>query len=170
MKAVLSALLFLSFASTLLTSCREEDEPTPSNGSGTPWTSYPSASVDSAFIQAPNVVTPNADGINDVFFVSMLNVTSAQTTIENLDDQTVFSSTSLYPVWDDLGEADLGRYRVQITAMSVSGHPLTAQRFLDLVTYDGGTCISYSGSPATGDQFDPRTFGITYPSNDIFCD
>ncbi|MCC6541836.1 MAG: gliding motility-associated C-terminal domain-containing protein [Flavobacteriales bacterium] len=78
----------------LATGCRK-DSTEPS----VPAPSYIAAQVDSAFIQAPNVMTPNADGINDLFSVSARNMVSLRTTIERMNGDTVFWSDSMYPVW-----------------------------------------------------------------------
>lgn len=148
--------------------CKKETN-APTAG-GAPWMSHIAAAVDSAFIQAPNVVTPNADGVNDVFHVVMRNVTSAQTTVLRLTGETVFNSSSLQPVWDDLDSTDLGRYQVKVSATSISGSLIAAQSYLDVIAYSEDLCLPYSGSAATGDQFDPRVFGVTFPTNEIFCE
>ncbi|MBP8824520.1 MAG: hypothetical protein KBH07_12840, partial [Flavobacteriales bacterium] len=59
---------------------------------------------------------------------------------------------------------------VSIAALSTSGHHLSGHGFLDVLSYAGGPCLIYAGTPVTMDQFDPRTFGLTWPSNDIFCE
>lgn len=126
-------------------------------------------STDSACAQAPNVVTPNADGINDVFFVSTKNITSMQTSVHRLSGEVVFHSTSLWPSWDGLDSTDLGRYRVVVQATSTSGITLSGSSYLDLLDYDANMCLQHAGTPVTGDQIDPRICGVTYATNDIFC-
>ncbi len=149
--------------------CKKDDGPTPTNG-GTPWTSHVAVSVDSAFIMAPNLVTPNADGINDFFHVVARHVTSLQTSIMDSSGTVVFDSQSLQPVWGGLDQDDLGRYSVFVSAVSISGNTLEAQSYLYVLDYTTEMCLPFTGTPATGDQFDPRIFGLTYASNDIFCE
>lgn len=132
--------------------------------------SHIAVAADSAFIMAPNVVTPNSDGINDVFIVVGRNVTAMQTTVLFLNGETAFASSSLQPVWDGLDSTDLGRYRVFISATSTSGMALSANSYLDLIDYGSSTCLTYAGVPVTGDQLDPRFFDVSYPTQDIFCE
>lgn len=126
--------------------------------------------VDSAFIQAPNLVTPNYDGINDIFTVVAANVVQMNTVVRRLNGDTAFHSTSLLPVWDELDSTDLGKYSVTIHAVSTSGHHLSGQGTLDVLLYGGEPCLNYAGTPVTGDQFNPRQFGAIWPSADIFCE
>ncbi len=131
---------------------------------------YIAIQIDTAFIMAPNVVTPNGDGINDAFMVVVTNITTLNTTVLHMNGDTAFHSTSLHPVWSDLDSTDLGRYSVTIHGVSTSGHDLYGNGLLDLLDYHGEPCLPYSGTPVTGDQFDPRVFGVSYPSNDIICE
>jgi hypothetical protein len=162
-------LLFCLATCAALVSCRKDDTPAPSGG-GTPWMSHIAVAVDSAFILAPNVVTPNHDGINDVFHAYGRNVTAMSTMVMFLNGEPAFSSTSLYPVWADLDSTDLGRYRVIITATSTSGVVLSATSYLDVIDYGTSTCLPFQGLPVTGDQLDPRLFGVTYGTQDVFCE
>lgn len=164
-----SILLYILVSAVALTSCRKDDRPEPTGG-GSPWMSHIAVADDSAFVMAPNVVTPNSDGINDVFMVVGRNVTAMQTTVMFLDGEPAFSSSSLQPVWDGLDSTDLGRYRVFITATSTSGIALSANSYLDLIDYGSSTCLSFTGVPVTADQFDPRFFDVSFPTQDIFCE
>jgi len=132
--------------------------------------SHIAVATDSAFIMAPNVVTPNSDGINDSFHAYGRNVTAMRTTVLFLNGDPAFSSSSLQPIWDGLDSTDLGRYRVHINAITTSGMPLSATSYLDLVDYGASSCIALPGVPVTGDQFDPRLFDVSYPTQDIFCE
>lgn len=162
-------LLFYLASIAVLVSCRKDDTPPPSGG-GTPWMSHIAVAADSAFILAPNVVTPNNDGINDVFHAYGRNVTAMSTMVMFLNGEPAFSSTSLYPVWADLDSTDLGRYRVIITATSTSGVVLSATSYLDVMDYGPSACLPFDGLPVTGDQFDPRLFGISYSTQEVFCE
>lgn len=126
-------------------------------------------SVNSACVQAPNALTPNADGINDHFVVYATNITGLQTTIFRTNGTVAMSSTDPYPVWSDLDSTDVGRYRVIIQATTTSGITLSGWSHLDVLAYDANMCLHHSAQPVTGDQFDPRICGVTYATNDIFC-
>ena len=153
----------------LSTGCTKDEQPVGSNG-GTPWMGYVAVSVDSAFIMAPNVVTPNADGINDDFSVIGRHVSSMQCSVLNAEGVVVFSSQSHFPVWNDLDTTDLGRYNIYVSAVSLSGVALAAQSDLYVMDYNTNMCLPFTGTPVTIDQLDPRIFGVTYPTNEIFCE
>lgn len=154
------------FAAALLVSGCEKEPPS----AGVPGYTHIAVGVDSAFFQAPNVVTPNGDGINDAFMVSAYNMATLHTAVLRLNGDTAFGSTSTNPVWSNLDSTDLGRYYVHIVGTSLSGHELSGYGYLDILAYGTGPCLHFMGTPVTGDQFDPRIFGVSYPSNDIFCE
>lgn len=158
----------LPSALLLVSGCNDDEPPSPTN-SGATWTYHAAAQVDTAFIMAPNLVTPNADGINDVFAVIGMNISSLRTDVLRMNGDTAFYSDDLQPVWSDIDSSDLGRYRVHLQAMAISGRSLVAQGYLDVAAYGVNDCLALSGTPVTGDQFDPRVFGVTYPSNENFC-
>lgn len=161
-------LLFMLICATAI-SCREDEQPAPSVG-GPTWMSHIAVAADSAFVMAPNVVTPNGDGLNDAFQVVARHVTTMRTSILFPDGGTAFASTSLHPVWSDLDSTDLGRYQVIITATSISGMVLSATSHLDVIDYGPSACLTVDGVPVTGDQFDPRLFGVTYDTQEVFCE
>ena len=152
----------------LLPGCRDDRNVSPSViGTGQ---THVAISIDSAFIQTPNVVTPNADGINDVFSISTRNINSMTTVILRLNGDTAFVSDAIAPVWSDLDSTDLGRYRVHVAGWSASGHQLTGSGLLDVILYNSAGCLSYPWTPVTSDQYDPRLFGVSYPSQEVFCE
>ncbi|MBL7951738.1 MAG: gliding motility-associated C-terminal domain-containing protein [Flavobacteriales bacterium] len=155
-------------AALLLTSCQDEDIPSPSS-TAVPWTSHAAVQVDTAFIMAPNLVTPNRDGINEVFHVISRHCTDLRTDVFRMNGSMAFGSDDLHPVWSGIDSTDLGRYRVHLQATSTSGQLLVAHSYLDIMDYSGADCLSFQGTPITGDQFDPRVFGVTYASIENFC-
>lgn len=159
-KTLATAVLCVAFCTT---GCRKETSQGPSQPS------YIAMRVDSCMVQAPNLVTPNADGVNDVFTVMTMNVASLRTTILNAAGDTSFYSDALAPVWSDLDSSDQGHYRVHVKAISTSGITLLGNAPLAVMYYPYTDCLSYTGIPVTGDQFDPREWGLTYPSQEHFC-
>ncbi|MBP8823668.1 MAG: hypothetical protein KBH07_08495, partial [Flavobacteriales bacterium] len=150
MRSVARTLPALSALWILLGCATDQVAPAPSG----PVATHIAVQVDSAYIMAPNVVTPNADGVNDIFTVIAVNVVWMNSTVRRMNGDTAFHSTSPTPVWDELDSTDLGRYSVSIAALSTSGHHLSGHGFLDVLSYAGGPCLIYAGTPVTMDQFD----------------
>lgn len=51
-------------------------------------------------VYAPNVLTPNGDNANDLFFLTTKNTTSVQLTILNRWGNVIFDKEGLSPMWD----------------------------------------------------------------------
>lgn len=80
----------------------------------------------------PNVLTPNGDGVNDVFWITLENYEQCEVSIFNRWGQKVFYSSNPYFAWDG----------------TVSGSPSadgTYFVFIEIVTADGRD-IHYKGS------------------------
>jgi hypothetical protein len=127
-------------------------------------------SADSACVQAPNVFTPNFDGINDGFVVVGYNMTSLNVEVRNTQSTVVFASQGPDPWWDGTDTTGTGPYTVLVSGTTTSGVFLSGQSSLTALDYAGALCLTYAGAPVTGDQFDQRICGVTYASNDIFCE
>jgi len=146
-----------------------KDSDGPSGGSGVP--SHLELSVDSACVQAPNVITPVPnDGINSLFFVLARNVTAIQIRITNAQGDRVFTSTSALSGWDGTDSTGTGPYDVFVQATTTSGIVLSGTSKLHVLSYGNASCLTFNGTPVCGDQLDPRICGVTLPSNEVFCD
>lgn len=132
-------------------------------------------SVDSLCVQAGNIITPNWDGMNDIFAVQCWNDTAFNITIRNEAGNVVFTSSDRNNVWNgiDLTVNDsvptAGRYRYSIHVTGTSGAQLSGNYVLYVVTDPTTPCFSAQVPPVFGDQFDPRICGIAYPSTDVVC-
>jgi hypothetical protein len=159
------------FLTLIITSvgCRKENGSPVPVGNGTSASSHIELAMDSACVQAPNVITPNADGINDIFIVLALNINSLSFQIRNAAGEEVFAHNGIDMAWDGTDTTGTGPYRVYVQALSTSGNMLYGESRLDVLDYGTGNCLVYSGTPVCGDQLDPNVCGISYTSNDIFC-
>lgn len=147
----------------------KRDDATP-RGEGGPRSSHIELAVDSACVQAPNVFTPNGDGVNDVFYVLARHIASIYITVLNMAGDTVHVSDDLHSnQWDGTDTTGHGPYMVHVEAISLSGHLLQGESPLHRLDYGTATCLAYHGTPVGGDQFDPRICGVAYPTHEIFC-
>lgn len=126
--------------------------------------------VDSACIQAPNIITPNGDGVNDVFYVLFCNIASFQVRIKNSSNALVVEYNDPTYVWNGQDSTGNGPYTVEVEATSSSGMHMFGRSSLTILDYGNGTCLNYEGRPVSGDQLDPRICGISYASHDVFCE
>ena len=139
-------------------------------GGGGPRSGHIELAVDSTCVQAPNLFTPNGDGVNDVFHVLAQHLASIHITVLNMAGDTVHVSDALHAnSWDGTDTTDHGPYTVHVEALSLSGHLLQGESPLHRLDYGTEACLAYPGSPVTGDQFDSRICGVTYPTQEIFC-
>lgn len=104
----------------------------------------PNATVDDGsclfpdpIITAPNVLTPNNDGINDQFTLDWLNLTSLRLIILNRWGNTLYDQTStdlmnMMPSWDG-GNATDGVYFYRYEGIGVAGQELDGHGFLHLI-------------------------------------
>ncbi|MCB0765352.1 MAG: gliding motility-associated C-terminal domain-containing protein [Flavobacteriales bacterium] len=137
---------------------------------GIPMLDHLELSVDSACVQAPNVITPfNHDGVNDVFAVLITNVASVHTEIVNAEGDVIITSDDPNFLWDGTDSTGSGPYRVHVQATSTSGQILQGVAPLHVLMYGSTSCIEYDGTPVCGDQLDPRRCGYRYPTNEVFC-
>ncbi len=125
--------------------------------------------ADSACVQAPNVITPNSDGVNDVFHVLARYISSIYVVIVNTEGDTVHVSDDQNASWNGTDPTGHGPYTVRIEALSLSNHLLQGESSLHLLDYDAAMCLYYHGTPVCGDQLDPRICGVTYATHEIFC-
>ncbi len=162
-------LFFFASGAAALPACREKERPAPFSG-GSPRMSHIELSADSACVQAPNVFTPNSDGINDAFAVVSSNMASLHVEVRNAQNTIVFASQEPHPWWDGTDTIGTGPYTVLVSGTTISGVFLSGQSSLTTLDYTGASCLTYAGDPVAGDQFDPRICGVTYPTSDIFCE
>jgi gliding motility-associated-like protein len=83
-------------------------------------------------VNEPNVFTPDGDGINDLFFITTLNVTSMNLVIMNRWGNVLYDVTSANPTWDGEDYPD-GVYYYMYTATGINGEILTGRGFFHIV-------------------------------------
>ena len=89
----MNMLVGMALSLSVLSACRK-DRDVQGGGSGA---SYLSLSIDSACIQAPNVFTPNSDGVNDALWIAYRNITTTEVTVRNSAGDTLFHTTLGHP-------------------------------------------------------------------------
>jgi hypothetical protein len=104
----------------------------------------PNATVDDGscifpdpIITAPNVITPNNDGLNDEFILEWMNLSSLRLVILNRWGNTVYDETStdllnMTPSWNG-GNASDGVYFYRYEGIGVAGQELDGHGFLHLI-------------------------------------
>lgn len=166
------ALPLLLAAVCLFAACKKE---TKGGGGGIILDQHLQLSVDSLCVQAANIITPNGDGINDVFQVQCRNEAAYGITIRNEADSVVFSSTNYNEDWHGIDPTvndsvpTAGRYHYAIHVTGTSGAQLFGNYAIYVLIDNATLCFSAQVQPVFGDQFDPRICGITYPTNDLVC-
>ena len=156
----------------LFAACKKE---TKGGGGGILLDQHLQLSVDSLCVQAANIITPNGDGMNDVFHVLCRNGTAYSITIRNETDSVVFSSTNENERWNGIDATvndsvpTAGRYHYSINVTGTSGAQLSGNAEVYLVIDPFTPCFNSSVPPVFGDQFDARQCGPVYPSNDVVC-
>ncbi|MCB9165577.1 MAG: gliding motility-associated C-terminal domain-containing protein [Flavobacteriales bacterium] len=155
--------------SLVIVACGKDDNNVQMDG-GTPMMNHIHLTVDSACVQAGNVITPNGDFINDAFRVFVKNVTSMSIQVTNAQEEVVFQTDSPNEGWDGNDPSGTGPYRITVKAISTSGIALAGQCVLHVLDYGPSSCLPFNGTPVCGDQLDPRICGIPYATNEIFCE
>ena len=88
-------------------------------------------------ITAPNVLTPNNDGINDVFLLNMLNIKEVNLTILNRWGNLVYSGTGLNASWDGKTQEGLpageGVYFYMYSATGMQNESFEGHGFVHLI-------------------------------------
>ncbi len=88
-------------------------------------------------IEAPNVFTPNQDGLNDVFELEWKNLKSLRLIVLNRWGNVVYDETSedlinTVPTWDG-GKAEEGVYFYKFQGVGITGQELEGHGFIHLV-------------------------------------
>ncbi len=88
-------------------------------------------------VEAPNVFTPNADGMNDFFLLSTQNATSIELTILNRWGNVIYNKEGLNPAWDGKSPigipAEEGVYFYKYLVKGYNDQEVEGHGFLELV-------------------------------------
>lgn len=156
---------FLMVLAVLAAGCRKD----PAPPTGTALSNYIRLSADTSCLRAPNTITPNGDGINDRFHVSVKNITAVDVRIRNAQGDQVFMATSANASWDGTDSLGNGPYAVQVEALTSSQVVLRGHARLYVLDYGSANCLDHPGNPVCGDQFDPRLCDTLLATNEVFC-
>ncbi|MBK7285665.1 MAG: gliding motility-associated C-terminal domain-containing protein [Flavobacteriales bacterium] len=129
-------LLLIAFC--LFAACRKETK--GDGGAGIILGQHLQLSVDSLCVQAPNIFTPNGDGMNDVFVVIPRNDNAFSLIIRNEADSVVFSTSNWYHAWNGIDPTvngsvpTAGRYHYFINVIGTSDAQLSGNYVIYVVT------------------------------------
>ena len=130
---------------------------------------------DSCILNMPNAFTPDGDGINDVFYVSGKNYSLTEFSVFDAYGTLVFTTTEQQKGWTGVHSGPnpppvaTGRYLYHLVATTSSGTVIDGYQEVQLVMDHYSPCFNDCVGPVFGDQFDPRSCGISYPTNDLIC-
>jgi hypothetical protein len=130
--------------------------------------------MDSMCLHAPNLITPNGDGINDRFFVLMgESPRSHSLTITNPNGTIVFTTTD-QESWSGydaefIHEPGPIPYLYELQIITAGGISHSAKKVFHVVRDGRKECITGAVAPEFGDQYDPRRCDVPWPTNDQVC-
>ncbi len=88
-------------------------------------------------IHVPNVITPNNDNSNDLFFIETANATEVELTILNRWGNVIYDSSGPNPAWDGKNDAgikvDDGTYFFKYVVKGAHGEELTGHGFVQVI-------------------------------------
>lgn len=88
-------------------------------------------------VEAPNVFTPNADGMNDFFYLTTENATSIELTILNRWGNVMYNKEGINPAWDGKSPigipAEEGVYFYKYLVKGFNDQEVEGHGFLELV-------------------------------------
>ena len=130
--------------------------------------------LDSTCLHAPNIITPNGDGINDRFQITMGETPpSFSLTITNPNGTVVFTTTGQYG-WSGYDaefndESGPIPYLYELELMTASGISHQITKVFHVVRDIYSECITADVAPLFGDMLDPRRCDVPYPTHDLVC-
>lgn len=120
------------------------------------------ASVDSSFIALPNIFTPNGDGINDILYLRVKNISNLSFTVSKKLGRNIFLSTDINSGWDGNYKGKPSKekdYTFTLEATTINGKSLSLS---------GNICLirdNCAKGPLTNCFFDNQFNGNTFDSN-----
>jgi hypothetical protein len=165
---------FLMIVLILATGCRKDGSLFGKREAATLDTPL-SLQLDTNCLRAPNVITANGDGLNDVFQLTYNEpLLSLSVHITNPAGTTVYSSSSFTPAWNGadaefLNEPGPVPYLYTVHLTTLLGTELSATKVLHVVRDLTAECISASVPPLTGERLDPRLCNDLWEQMDQIC-
>jgi gliding motility-associated-like protein len=90
-------------------------------------------------VSAPNIFTPNDDGINDVFYLKSTNTVRIELIILNRWGIVLYEGSGIDPAWDGTSsngnKANEGTYFYKYIATGPGGDTKDGQGFVQLILY-----------------------------------
>lgn len=130
--------------------------------------------LDTACLHAPNLITPNGDGINDRFIMVIgEEPASFNLTITN-PNGTVVQSSIVNHGWSGfdaefIDEPGPVPYLYDLHIITNEGTEHHVSKVFHVIRDVEGECITNGIAPLFGDMLDPRRCDIPYQTNDHVC-
>lgn len=128
-------------------------------------------------MRVPNIVTPNWDGLNDLFTAHVRGeISSFDLSIRNALGQVVFQSDSLIRHWNAIDHTEndsmptSGVYYYHLDVTSISGGHVSTNHSFFVAPDTALDCISPSVAPVFYDSFKfADCDGPAWPTGDHIC-
>lgn len=163
---ILSALAFI-VSIAIISSCKKNTEP-----ESTCSDEHIHINNNGCCLFAPNIFSPDSNGINDLYMVSAQGNTSFSLTIKDANQNVLFTSNSTSSAWDGTVNNQIqaeAQYEAHIQA-SFPNCSIDTTHCFYLGKYNSGCIPKYSSTNLIfPDQFDPVGCLVPFPSADSLC-
>lgn len=164
---ITSIAVFLSLTAIVFVSCKKNNIG-PNNCDD----NYISILDSCGCLYAPNVFSPNGDGVNDIYGPIGMNISSLTLTIKDTNQNVLYIGNGVNSSWDGKVNNQIQPetfYEARIQATLCNSTVDTTTCFY-LGKYTNGCIPKYTSSPILFmDQVDPVTCTPVYPTNDSLC-
>jgi hypothetical protein len=165
--------LFLVVMAVLLTAC-QKDKPLIGKRQAATLDTPLHMQMDSACLHAPNLITPNGDGINESFLVIFGEAPQSRSLVITNPNGTIVFSTTAEAQWSGydaefIDESGPIPYLYHLEFVTAGGNAQQVSKVFHVIRDLNNECITADVPPLFGDMLDPRRCDIPYQTNDAVC-